>query len=701
MKYKYKKTKFDNLPEAISRLEELAYNLWWSWHADARSLFKLIDRTLWKQTAHNPIRFLKEVAQEKLDTAAVDSLYLRLYNRVFAAFDGYMQGEDTWFSRTHPDKSTQTLAYLCAEFAVHTSVPIYSGGLGLLAGDTCKEASDLGLPLVAVGAFYPEGYFRQQIAMDGSQDATYSRIDPAMSPLMPVMNSDDSRLLVEIPLDGRSIYAGIWLFQVGRVPIYLLDTDIPDNQPWDRDVVARLYGGDNQIRLRQEIILGIGGMRALYALGFEPNIVHLNEGHAAFASLEMIRRYYEKDRDFEKALNSTREKLVFTTHTPVKAGHDEFPFHMMEEHFRGYWEGLDISRERFLSLGAPQGGHSFSMTLLALKTSRKANGVSAKHGEVSREMWSFLFPEKKVEEVPIGSITNGVHVPTWLSREMVELFDRYLGVGWQENHDDVETWDKILDIPDEELWNTHVNLKTLLFRYMRERARQRWVSGGVSSGQIVAFGGLLNPDALTIGFARRFATYKRADLILSDMDRLKKILHNPWQPVQLIFAGKAHPADEPGKYVLSRIIEVCASPEFGGHIAFIENFDKSVAHQLVHGVDIWLNNPIPPKEASGTSGQKASLNGVVNLSVLDGWWCEGFNQKNGWGIQEVNGDQTALEIYRILEEEVVPRFYERDSRGIPREWCQLMKEAIRSTAAPFSARRMVKEYCGRIYCPEE
>jgi len=697
---KIEKRSFDNLPEPICRLGELAYNLWWSWNADARALYKLADRTLWRQVNHNPIQFLEEIDSKRLEAAVQDPLYMQLYSKVFAAFDGYMMQEGTWFKRKHPDKQDHTLAYLCAEFAVHNSVPIYSGGLGLLAGDTCKEASDLGLPFVAAGAFYPEGYFMQKIAIDGSQENLYTRIDTSRTPLQRVLNDDGSPLLVEVPLDGRSIFVGVWVFQVGRVPIYLMDTDIPENQPWDRDVVARLYGGDNQVRLRQEIILGVGGIRVLNVLGYEPSVLHLNEGHAAFAALEMIRQCRLGGMEFEEAVKTTREKIVFTTHTPVKAGHDAFPFHMMEEHFRSFWEGLQISREQFLNLGTPPGGDSFSMTVLALNLSRKANGVSLKHGEVSRQMWQFLFPGKPVEEVPITSITNGVHVPTWLSRSMVELFDRYLGIGWQDSHDDPALWERILEIPDEELWSTHVELKIRLFRYMRELARHRWSRDGISTGQIVAFGGLLNSEALTLGFARRFATYKRATLIFSDLERLKRILHNPWRPVQLIFAGKAHPADEPGKYLQQQILQYCSSPEFGGHVAFIENYDKRVAHKLVHGVDVWLNNPIPPKEASGTSGQKASLNGVPNLSVLDGWWCEGYNRKNGWGIEEIDDQTTAHEIYQILEEDLVPKYYQRDPRGIPREWCRLMKEAIRSTAAPFSARRMVKDYCAKMYCPE-
>jgi starch phosphorylase len=480
-----------------------------------------------------------------------------------------------------------------------------------------------------------------------------------------------------------------------------MDTDVAENDPWNRDLVARLYGGDNQVRLRQEIVLGLGGMQVLHAMGYEPNIIHLNEGHAAFASLQLIRDYKSKGLSFEAAVEAARQRIVFTTHTPVKAGHDEFPHHLMNEHFGKFWGESSLSREEVLELGTPPGGNCFSMTVLALRTSRVANGVSRKHGEVSRNMWQFLYPDRPAEEVPIISITNGVHQPTWLSRWMVDLFRKYLGDNWHKQSDDPAIWEKIFDIPDSELWDTHQYLKTRLFRLIRERARRRWKLNEVSPGQVVAMGSLLNPEALTIGFARRFATYKRATLIFRDIERIKRILQNPWRPVQLIFSGKAHPADEPGKFFLREVYKICASPEFGGHVAFLEDYDKQAAHYLVQGVDVWLNNPIPPKEASGTSGQKSSLNGVPNLSVLDGWWHEGYNGSNGWAIEGQNDDETVQSIYHLLENEIVPRFYERDSEGIPRRWVATMKEAIRSTAAPFSTARMMKEYVRKVYFAEE
>jgi len=696
---KVERPSLEHLPRRISRLADLAYNLWWSWHAEARNLFRQLDRALWKNHEQNPVQLLMEISPDRLQAAAEDENFLQLFDRLVGRFDNYLSATDTWFARTHSDHLGEQIAYLCAEFAVHTSVPIYSGGLGLLAGDTCKEASDLGLPFVAVGTFYPEGFFRQSVAADGSQIATYNRVDTELTPLLRLLNDDGSRFVVRIPMDGRQILVAVWRLQVGRVPIFLMDTDIPENEPWDRDLIGRLYGGDTQVRLRQEIILGIGGMKVLRALGYDPTIIHLNEGHAAFAALELIRESLANHSTLAQGIEVARQKLVFTTHTPVKAGHDEFSFQMMEDHFRHFWEAMNISREEFLRLGTPQEGSNFSMTVLALNTSRKANGVSRKHGEVSRKMWHFLYPDLSEDAVPIVPVTNGVHVPTWLSGPMVRLFRKHLGDDWFKTHDDPAMWEKVFEIPDEELWKTHIGLKSRMFRFVRERARRRWMTEQITPNQVVAMGSLLDPHALTLGFARRFATYKRATLILRDLERLRKILHNPWRPVQLLFAGKAHPADEPGKFVLRQVYELCSSPEFGGHVAFIENYDKEVAHQLLSGVDVWLNTPEPPKEASGTSGQKASLNGVVNCSVLDGWWCEGYNGRNGWVIEGTDDEEASNSIYDLLENEIVPRFYERDTEDVPFKWTALMKEAIVSTTAPFSARRMLKEYFEKIYCP--
>lgn len=692
---------FPQLPARIKRLGELSYNLWWSWHPEARALFRRLDRSLWRRTQHNPVKMLHHISPLILGLRAEDPEFLSLFDATIARFDSYMNPRETWFSRTCRDMTDTQVAYFCAEFAVHNSIPIYSGGLGLLAGDTCKEVSDLGIPFVGIGSYYPEGYFHQRIKADGWQEAHYQYLNTETAPLLPVLNDDDSRLLVSVPLGSRRIRLAVWKVQVGRVPIYLMDTDITENDPWDRDLSMRLYIGDPYLRLRQEIVLGIGGLRVLRGLGYDPSVVHLNEGHAAFAGLELLREKMAEGMGFKEAVESVRRQMVFTTHTPVKAGHDEFSFHMMEELFSGYWEQLKLSREQFLALGqASPDSQSFSMTLLALRLSESANAVSRRHGQVSREIWHFLWPEKKPEEVPIIHITNGVHTPTWADPNMVALFQRYLGEDWWERHDDPNLWDRIFDVPDEEFWSAHMWLKRRLLEFMAERCRRRWVEAGATPGEIVALGALLDPDALTIGFARRFATYKRAGLILHDRERLKRILHNPWRPVQVVFAGKAHPDDEPGKYLVQQVFQSCSAPEFGGRLAFIEEYDKHVAHHLVTGVDVWLNNPRPPQEASGTSGQKASLNGVPNCSVLDGWWYEGFNGHNGWAIQDgAGGDdgETANSLYEVIEQEIVPVFFDRDRNGVPGNWVRIMKEAIRSTAAAFSARRMMKEYLQRMY----
>lgn len=687
-----------HLPQRISRLGEFSYNLWWSWNADARALFRQLDRSWWARTQHNPIVMLKNVAPERLLECSQDEEFLRLYDSVMARFDRYMDETKTVFSSLYPEAGESLVGYFCAEFAAHSSLPIYSGGLGLLAGDTCKEASDLGFPLVAIGSLYPEGYFRQRIDPSGRQEAIYVRLKTEETALLPVLHDDGSRLLVSVPVGVREIRVAVWKIQVGRVPVYLMDTDIPENEPWDRDVSARLYGGDQQVRLRQEIILGMGGVRVLRALGYQPGIFHLNEGHAAFAALERIRELMHHGLSFDAARERLRETTVFTTHTPVKAGHDEFPFYLIEEHFRPLWEDLGLSRESFLRLGQTPDGQHFSMTILALRTAKHCNGVSRKHGEVTRQMWHFLWPDLDVVEVPIVSITNGVHVPTWLAPVLARVYERHLGPDWLDRHDDPHIWERVVDVPNEELWEAHLLLKDKLIAFVRERTRRRWMEDGLSPGQLVGMGTLLSPDALTIGFARRFATYKRALLVLQDMDRLTTILHNLHRPVQIIFSGKAHPADEPGKFLIQQVYEACASNEAGGRIAFIEDYDKHVAHHLVQGVDVWLNNPEPPQEASGTSGQKASLNGIPNFSILDGWWAEGYNGRNGWAIED-GGDpeRTAQSLYRILEQEIVPTYYQGDSLGVPHNWVAVMKEAIRSTTAPFSARRMLKEYAERMY----
>jgi starch phosphorylase len=690
---------FPHLLPRIGRLSELAYNFWWSWNADARAVFRQLDLTLWERTHRNPVALLNMTSPERLARSAQDPCFLELYDSVLARFDQYLSSTETWFTKSNFQQES-LIAYFCAEFAVHSSIPIYSGGLGLLAADTCKEASDLGIPLIAIGFLYPEGYFHQSIEADGRQTALYERVNLEQAPLLPLLNDDNSRFLVTIPIAERTITIAVWKIQVGRVPIYLLDTNIPENDAQDRHLSMRLYIGDPRLRLEQEIILGIGGIRVLRALEYAPTVFHLNEGHSAFATFELLGEAVQSGSGFEAAIEKIRDQTVFTTHTPILAGHDTFPFQMMEESFSHFWQERNLNKEQCLELGRDPNTQTFSMTVLLLRLAGITNGVSKKHGQVSREMWHFLWPDKEVDQVPITSITNGVHLPTWLARELAPVFQQFIGPDWWERHDDPTIWDRVFEIPDEKLWEIHLLLKSKLHNFIREQARRRWVENHISGRQVVAFGALLNSEALTIGFARRFATYKRATLLLSDRERLKRLLHNPWRPVQIIFTGKAHPDDEPGKDQLQEIFEACSSPEFQGRLAFIEEYDKHVALYLVQGVDVWLNTPLPPREACGTSGQKAALNGVPNCSVLDGWWCEGYNGKNGWAIDEdPSGEdaKTALGIYETLEQQIVPAFYERDPQGIPRQWVGTMKEAIRSAAAPFSARRMLKQYMEKMY----
>ena len=696
MKFKVEIPGFDCLPKRLERLAEFSYNLWWSWHASGREIFRRLDHSVWRSCEHNPIKLLLTIDPEQVDAAAENPHFLALFDSIMRRYDEYMNSRVTWFSESHPQHRDSHIAYFCAEFGLHNSLPFYSGGLGMLAGDTCKEASDLGIPMVAMGALYPEGYFHQEIEPDGRQVAHYTRFEPDSAPILPVLNPDGSRLLVRVPLGNDEVWIAVWKVQIGRVPIFLMDTDIEENAVWLRDVAARLYGGDHQVRLRQEIILGMGGTRLLRELGFRPKVLHLNEGHAAFASIEMLREKLGAGLSFEDALEQVRSTVVFTTHTPVQAGHDEFSFDQIEEYFTRTWELLGVSRERFLALGQFEDRPSFSMTVLALRTAGRSNGVSKKHGEISRQMWCKVWGVEP-DEAPIQSITNGVHVPTWIANELVDHYQKFVGPYWWARHDDLDLWERILLIPDQDLWDTHVKLKTKLLDFVREEARRRWQKRVSSADHLVALGALLSPGALTIGFARRFATYKRSTLLFKDLERLRRILRNPRRPVQIIFSGKAHPADEPGKYLLQQVFKACSSADLAGHVAFIEDYDKHVAHYLVSGVDVWLNTPTAPLEASGTSGQKASLNGIPNLSVLDGWWFEGYNKQNGWAIEGDGDDATANSIYNLLEYEIAPRFYDRDAQGIPKDWIGLMKETIRSIAAPFSARRMLKEYVEKLY----
>jgi glycogen phosphorylase len=697
----------DKLPEKINRLGELAYNLWWSWNPSARELFKRLDYPLWRRTQHNPVQMLQEMESETLKAASQDAAFVRKYNKVMMEYDEAMRFEGSWFYETYPEYRDKTIAYFSFEFGLHNSLPIYSGGLGILSGDHAKEAGDLGLPFIGIGFMYPQGYFRQRIPSHGWQEAIYQQIDMSQAPIKPVMDDHGNSLKINVELAGRTVHARIWHVQVGRIPLYLLDTDVDENDPWDRELSARLYSGDSEMRIRQEIMLGIGGIRALRALGVQPAAYHMNEGHSAFLVLELIREQVNAGKSFDEAAELVRQHTVFTTHTPVPAGHDAFGFHMVEQYFNGYWDQLGIDRDRFLNLGRNEEswGTAFNMTVLALRTSGQSNGVSKLHGQVSRDMWQEVWPDRPVEEVPISSITNGIHVPTWISSEMNQLYTKYLGTNWRNNHDDPSLWERLAEATDEEIWNLHIHLKRKLLGYMRERCRDRWVEGRNDPTQVLVGGTLLDPEALTIGFARRFATYKRATLIFRDLERLRRILLDVHRPVQIIFAGKAHPADDPGKSLIQHIYNLAKHNQLGGRIAFIEDYDMHIARRLKQGVDLWLNNPRRPREASGTSGMKAALNGVPNFSVLDGWWVEGYNGANGWVVgddtefddPERQDEYDANSLYQTLEDEIVPLYYTRDRDNVPRGWVEVMREAIRTNAPEFSMSRMVKEYTTELY----
>ena len=695
-----------SIPERIKRLPELATDLWWTWNPQAREVFRQLDYPLWRQTAHNPVLMLRHVSPELLAAAAKDDRFLSIYDAAIDALNGARTARDTWWQHRFQE-SAGPIAYFSAEFALHQSLPIYAGGLGALAGDHCKEASDLGLPLIGVGFMYPQGYFHQSVSPEGWQQESYERLNWNDAPIEPAVTTEGLPCIVPVPLGNRSVLVKVWRVRLGRVKLYLLDTDLEENAPWDRELSARLYGGDRETRAQQEIILGIGGVRALKALGSTPAVWHLNEGHAAFVVLQRIRDLIESGESFDSALEEVRRTTIFTTHTPVPAGHDAFPFNLVETHLAGCWGTLGEYRDRFMQLGAYDNGSGplFNMTALALRTAGAVNAVSHLHGVVTREMWAPMWPGVDAPHRPVRAITNGVHMPTWMSNEMARLFDEYLPSDWRDRHDNPEVWARVLDIPDDALWSARNALRNYLFAFVRERARQRWRDEQVSVARVVAAGTLLDPNALTIGFARRFTGYKRPELIFHNPKRLQEILNAARRPVQIVFAGKAHPADETGKHHLQQVYRRAIDPAFGGRIAFVDDYDLHVAHFLVQGCDIWLNNPRKPMEASGTSGMKASLNGVPHFSIGDGWWAEGFTGGNGWLIDageqadhDAQNEADAARIYDLLEREVVPTFYDREN-GIPRRWLGIVRQAIMTVAPRFSARRMVKDYVEHMYAP--
>ena len=702
-------TVLPSIPDRLKALTKLAYNLWWCWHADAVVLFRRVEPALFDELDHSPIRLGYAVSQKRLEELSCDESFLAHMDRVSGEFDEYMNRK-TWFQEKHAGEAGLKIAYFSMEFGLHESVPVYSGGLGVLAGDHLKSASDLGLPLVGVSLMYREGYFRQYLNNDGWQQELYPENDFFNLPIIPE-ETDGKPVLVAVDLPGRELKLRIWRVQVGRVPLYLLDADIPENRPEDRTITAQLYGGDTNLRIQQEIVLGIGGMRALAALGQFPTVCHMNEGHAAFSSLERV-RILMKDRglDFATAYESVKAGTAFTTHTPVPAGNDVFQPSQIEGFLGSYIDQLGLDRRSFYALGRQRpddDGEPFGMTVLAIKMSNTSNGVSALHGHVSRGMWSGMWPTLPKAEVPISSITNGVHTQSWLAPEMGQLFERYLGVQWDSKPVEFAVWNRIEQVPDEELWRTHGKCREKLVAFARFRLKRQLQRRGAPLHEQAAADEVLDPEALTIGFARRFATYKRGDLVFRDVERLKAILNDSAKPVQIIFAGKAHPKDNGGKELIQRVVQMARRAEFRKRVVFLEDYDMNVARHLVHGVDVWLNNPRRPLEASGTSGMKVAVNGGLNLSILDGWWVEGYNRENGFAIGageeysdlKYQDDVESRSIYDLIERELVPVFYQRSTDGLPRGWIHRMKQAIRTLVPAFNTNRMVEDYLSKCYLP--
>ena len=699
--------KLPELPDRIKQLGAIAANLSWSWNRDARALFRAIDQPLWHLTRHNPVEMLRRISPERLAASASDPGVLRLYDAIVqeAARE---PSSSTWYATSYQDVGSRPIAYFCAEFGLHSSVPIYSGGLGILAGDHCKAASDLGVPLVGVGLFYTKGYSDQRLRLDGWQEDGEERFDVSATPLEQVRGpgGGGDPCLATVTMSGRRVSVGAWRVMVGRVPIFLLDTDHEANDPADRGLSHRLYAGGPDLRLRQEWILGVGGVRVLRALGFDPATWHANEGHAAFMLVERVREHVTRGTPFTEAVRCVRATSLFTTHTPVPAGHDTFSPDQIEPCTGPVWEEMGISRQDFFRFGHhPVFDHDrFHMPVAAIRLSGRVNGVSRRHGEESRRIWGPLWPDRETARVPIGHITNGIHVSTWMANPLMLLLDSQLGPHWLGRLSDPGLSARVLELDPAALWAVHVELKSHLMRSIREQARRRWADQWKEALHLVGAGTLLDQQALTIGFARRFATYKRADLIFHDVARLERLLVNPWQPVQIVFAGKAHPADEPGKEVLRRVYHHSRESRFEGRIAFIEDYDTHVAHRLVQGVDLWLNLPRVPLEASGTSGMKAAVNAVPQLSTLDGWWAEGYDGQNGWAIPAppeggASDAADAAQLYRLLEDDVVPLFYTQDARGIPLGWVEKMKHALRVGLQQFTADRMVRQYVAEHYVP--
>ncbi len=693
------------------RLWALARNPWWSWDRNCVALFRDLNPTRWRELNQNPISLLNEMPLREIERRATELALHSRINYVYRRQQEYLRADKTWGSANAGVLRPRPIAYFSAEFGLHESLPIYSGGLGVLAGDHIKSASDLGIPLVGIGLFYGQGYFLQRLDVKGWQHEEYLQTDVNQLPMQPAIGANGLPVEIQIATRSGAIRAKVWHVKVGRCDLLLLDSNVEGNAPEDRETTSRLYGGDARTRIRQELLLGIGGFRALRAMGIRPGVLHLNEGHSGFAVFEAIRdRMEEEGLNFMRAASLIPREVVFTTHTPVPAGHDRFSPDLMEEHLGPLREQLGISHENMMGFGREYPtdyGEQFCMTVLGLKLARRVNAVSSLHGEVSRAMWKGLYPNRPEDAVPIGHITNGVHVPSWLAPQMARLYDRHLGVDWQRHSGTAKTWAKIESVDDGELWETHLALKAQLIEFARRRAKEQAQRRNEPEQTLQRFSTMLSPDALTIGFARRFATYKRANLVLADIQRLASMVNDPKRPVQFLFAGKAHPHDEPGKRVLQQVAEMMRDQKFHNKFVFIEDYDINVGRYLVQGVDVWLNNPRRPLEASGTSGQKVVLNGGLNLSVLDGWWAEAYDGLNGFAIgsgrthtsMDVHDSRDGEDLYRVLRDEVIPLYYQRDRDGLPRGWIERMKRTIRTLGWRFNADRMVMDYTQKCYVP--
>lgn len=700
------------LPKRIEKLSEIGYNLWWSWNTEFLKLFKEIDIDLWESVNKNPIKFLKLVTQEKLEKAAQSPEFLKKYDKVVENFEDYMKSKNNWFEKKYPDNKNDVIAYFSAEYGLDQTLAIYSGGLGILSGDHLKSASDLGVPLVAIGLLYKKGYFNQKINGNGIQETEYNDIDIENLPIESVKDSEGKDVLVALHFPKKKIYLKAWKVNVGRVELYLLDSDIEANIPEYREITKTLYGGDREMRIQQEIILGQGGVAMLKALGYNPTIYHMNEGHSSFLILELIYNLMkEKQVSFQIARDIVSSKTVFTTHTPVPAGNDIFTLSLVEKYFKDYWDKLGITKQEFFQMGMKPDAQidttGFNMGILALKVAGKKNGVSKLHGAVSRELFGEVWPNIAANESPITYVTNGIHTCSWLSPHLKELYNKYLIPYWQDRIYDDEVWKKISDVPNEELWKAHQERKVKMLAIVKENTINRLRRCGYNYDEIMKIVDCLDPNALTIGFARRFATYKRATLIFKDLERITQILNNKNQKVQIIFAGKAHPADKEGQDLIKYIHEISMKPQFKGKVFLLENYNIAMSKYLISGVDVWLNTPRRPMEASGTSGQKASVNGVINFSILDGWWAEGYNAKNGWKIgesleysdYESQDRADSQSIYDTLENKIIPMYYEKDEDGISSRWMQTMKESIISTGGKYSTSRMLTDYVDKLYIP--